>query len=967
MRASVAISFLVAWCGPASALDWTAATVFLCDEDGTVIPAGRWNTGPVDAAWDIFIYEGEPVGPKAGPPERIRWLNGDDHRIRVPLRPGTRTYAFHFDSTSPLPRLGMNLFFDGQEDRPGISVVAGIAGGGPADPAFQPNGAAVTMGPPIADVRGAGTLCFDAGDGGLATFDERPEALRVTLKEFRILEPGPGAPDLVGPHAIERSGTPDHVGRFTLAIERCVPRPPEPFLWLRAVAGLSAGAAGKAEDGKKAFGGEAIAPPFSFVYDGVPSEGLLDGWKKAATSKAIDEHRTASTLTFTDPRTGLAVRWEGLEYRDFRTVEWTVYFRNTGDADTPILSDVRALDVEFRRRPAEEFILRHWKGTFVRRDDYEPLATALEPSESIRFAPPGGRPCGRVFPYYNLESGGEGMIIVVGWAGQWAAQFACDADRGLRVTAGQETTEFTLRPGEEVRTPLIVLQPWKRGDWIDAQNAWRRWMIRYNLPRPGGELPPVPQLAACSSHQFAEMIHANEENQKLFVDRYLEEGLKLDYWWMDAGWYVNERGWPHTGTWEVDGKRFPNGLRAISDHARAKGVKTIVWFEPERVAAGTWLSREHPEWIIGGAGGGLLDLGIPEARAWLTKHIDGIISREGIDLYRQDYNIDPLGAWRAKDGPGRQGIAENLYVQGYLAYWDELRRRHPDMLIDSCASGGHRNDLETMRRAVPLLRSDYIFEPVGQQGHTYGLAFWLPFFGTAVSAPRAYDPYTYRSNMCPHNTACFDVRDRSLDYDLIRRLDGQWRAIAPFTLGDYYPLTPYSVDEASWLAWQFHRPEAGDGVVQAFRRSKSIFCAAELVLRGLDPDARYEIRDFDAPENEVIATGADLMAAGKGLRVEIPVRPGAAVVSYKRLQAPADERSERPASPFGCAPWGLRPAHSLSSSAITGFRRTPIPSISTSTVSPAFSHTGGFRANPQPAGVPVRRTVPGRSVMPEER
>src|SRR5690606_26243346 len=83
------------------------------------------------------------------------------------------------------------------------------------------------------------------------------------------------------------------------------------------------------------------------------------------------------------------------------------------------------------------------------------------------------------------------MIIVVGWAGQWAAQFACDPGRGLRVTAGQETTQFKLRPGEEVRTPLVVLQPWKGGDWIDAQNAWRRWMIRYNLPRPGVQLPPV--------------------------------------------------------------------------------------------------------------------------------------------------------------------------------------------------------------------------------------------------------------------------------------------------------------------------------------------------------------------------------------------------------------------------------------------------------------------------------------------
>ena len=74
--------------------------------------------------------------------------------------------------------------------------------------------------------------------------------------------------------------------------------------------------------------------------------------------------------------------------------------------------------------------------------------------------------------------------------------------------------------------------------------------------------------------------------------------------------------------------------------------------------------------------------------------------------------MDPLAYWRAADVPDRQGITEIRYVTGLLAYWDELRRRRPDMLIDTCASGGRRNDLETLRRAVPLWRSDYAFEPV---------------------------------------------------------------------------------------------------------------------------------------------------------------------------------------------------------------------------------------------------------------
>jgi len=125
------------------------------------------------------------------------------------------------------------------------------------------------------------------------------------------------------------------------------------------------------------------------------------------------------------------------------------------------------------------------------------------------------------------------------------------------------------------------------------------------------------------------------------------------------------------------------------------------------------------------------------------------------------------------------------------------------MLIDSCASGGRRNDLETLRRAVPLLRSDYILEPVGNQCHTYALSFWVPFYGTGSGA---IDPYMLRSVMCPSFIACFDMRKKDANWDLARKLIGEWRKIAPMMLGDYYPLTPYSLANDAWIGWQFDRP-----------------------------------------------------------------------------------------------------------------------------------------------------------------
>ena len=77
-------------------------------------------------------------------------------------------------------------------------------------------------------------------------------------------------------------------------------------------------------------------------------------------------------------------------------------------------------------------------------------------------------------------------------------------------------------------------------------------------------------------------------------------------------------------------------------------------------------------------------------------------------------------------------MTEDHYVTGFIACFDELRRHHANMLLDTCASGGRRNDLEALRRAVPLTRSDFGYEPTGMQNLTYGMALWIPYFGIAL-------------------------------------------------------------------------------------------------------------------------------------------------------------------------------------------------------------------------------------------
>ena len=198
------------------------------------------------------------------------------------------------------------------------------------------------------------------------------------------------------------------------------------------------------------------------------------------------------------------------------------------------------------------------------------------------------------------------------------------------------------------------------------------------------------------------------------------------------------------------------------------------------------------------------------------------------------------------------------------------------MLTDECASGGRRNDLESMRRAVPLHKSDMNYGDL-EAKHTqfYGLSLWCPYFATGTGR---VDSYT----LAPPSRLLglgYDVRRDDLDFSLVRKFVDEWREVAPNYYGDFYPLTPWTYAMDTWMAWQFDRPEEGRGVVQAFRRPGSYFTAARFKLRGLDPEATYVLKNHDMAGTTEMS-GRELL--DRGFLVVIKDRPGAAVITYKK-------------------------------------------------------------------------------------
>ena len=637
--------------------------------------------------------------------------------------------------------------------------------------------------------------------------------------------------------------------------------------------------------------------PFSFLLGGKSSDELLRDWKQSDATRALDVQRRERTRSWMDATTGLQVRLVSTEYVSFPVVEWTVWIKNNGKADTPIIENIQGLNSTFAANPKDALSLHGIRGDTCVAESFQPWTRELKAGARHIFSPPvkGGYASGKSsdgpdgWPYWNLQQPGGGMIVAVGWPGQWESSFARGEDGSLRITAGQQLTRLVLKPGEEIRTPSTTLLFWQGDDVVRAQNLWRTWYLAHVLPRIGGvPQPPTTQIQVGGSLATWPGVQA-----------YLDAGIKPDILWRDAGsdskstWYPSagprKTEWLNTGTWEPDPARYPQGFRPFSDKARQNGMQFLLWFEPERVGdPGSWIGKNHPDWLLpGNSAGDVLNLGNPDALKWLIDHIDGMVKSQGLDWYREDLNGDGYGtAWRKADAPDRQGITENLHVQGHLAFWDELRRCNPNLHLDSCASGGRRNDLETMRRSVPLLRSDWSCMPFkdaplqteGNQSQTYGLSSWLPWQGAGVHFT---DNYSVRSYFLTGFGMIIPGGWKKTEESIaaVRKGYADCRRIAPLMLGDYFPLTPHSLDTTSWIAWQFHRADLGEGLVQAFRRPDAASDTLTVKLRGLVPKQRYEIENLDGGKE--VRTGAELM---RGLEITLREKPAAAVLVLKTLK-----------------------------------------------------------------------------------
>lgn len=635
---------------------------------------------------------------------------------------------------------------------------------------------------------------------------------------------------------------------------------------------------------------------FSFLYDGKePDE----------CNFRVSESEDGDTLTrvyeFED---GLKITNTARKIGEFGAYEWVNKLENTSDKPTGLITRLCDCDITLPLEHEEPKKYQAYlpdaatatkvyapSGSMWKYDEFycnvdemicNNRQNHIYVGDTKEYTTDTGRSSDTRAPFFNIHKNGKGIIFAIGWTGKWRCILTRNAD-SIRIRTKVDDTEFRLYAGESVRTSSIVIMPYE-ATVTDSQNKWRRLVKEeFSLVGKKGRETHAPLCASIwggmRSSSVIDRINMIKQNN-----------LPFEYIWMDAGWYGEdtkptpdefEGDWPHhTGDWRVSKYIHPNSLEDVSKAIHDAGMKYVLWFEPERVrnADNIPIIKEHPEYLLKSDGDRwnlLLNLGNPEAWEYCFNTLSDLIERLGIDYYRQDFNFNPLGFWRQNDAPDRKGITEIKHIGGLYRLWDALLEKFPHLMIDNCASGGRRIDIETLRRSVPLWRSDAEcpanYDVNLAQCQNLCFNTWLPYSGTGTG--RLYDMYRVRSAYAAALTEnyTFSERDNGIDteekVDFVRKFANEYLKVRPFLSEDFYPLTEMTDRTDVWCASQFDRPSEADGMIEIIRRENSPYPRAELRLGGIDDKADYIFTDADNGEVFEVS-GKEL--AEKGFAVEMP-------------------------------------------------------------------------------------------------
>jgi alpha-galactosidase len=349
-----------------------------------------------------------------------------------------------------------------------------------------------------------------------------------------------------------------------------------------------------------------------------------------------------------------------------------------------------------------------------------------------------------------------------------------------------------------------------------------------------------------------------DENKILNIAKAAAE-LDIELFVLDDGWFGERNSDDRSlGDWVVNKKKLPHSISGLASRIKELGMDFGIWVEPEMVNENSELYRMHPDWAIRlpsrepslGRNQLILDLTQKQVRDYIISAMTGIFSTEGISYVKWDMNRNFSDVYSPSLPPNRQGEFFHRYVLGLYEILETLTGRFPDMLFESCASGGNRFDLGMLCYMPQIWTSDNT-DPISrltiQNGTSYG--YPLSCIGAHVSASPHQQTLRNTPIETRFNVAAFGCLGYEMDMTKLTVFDKkcikaqvefykEHRML--FQYGTFCRVkSPYGSETCVWCVVSKDKTEAAAGFFQIHAVPSHTHDI--LRLAGLSDDLLYEI------------------------------------------------------------------------------------------------------------------------------
>lgn len=491
---------------------------------------------------------------------------------------------------------------------------------------------------------------------------------------------------------------------------------------------------------------------------------------------------------------------------------------------------------------------------------------------------------------------GEAYGLHLGWSGNSRLCAETLSENRVLASAGALFLpgEIVLEPGEHLDLPALHIG-WSDAGLNGLSRDYHDHIRQDILPRRSVSSPRAERPVHYNSWEAVYFDHQPEVLKHLAA---LAAEAGAERFVLDDGWFAGRRSdAAGLGDWTVDRSVYPQGLTPLIDHVQTLGMEFGLWIEPEMVNPDSDLYRAHPDWVLQSAarepvpfrGQLILDL----TRAQVSDHIftalDTLLRENAIGYLKWDMNRD---ANHPANALGH--AAAHAQIVAVYALIDRLRRAHPQVAIESCASGGGRADLGILRRTDRVWTSDNN-DALERLAIQWGASHMLPLCVTGAHVGPRQCHITGRILPMPLRAAVAIFGSMGIEADL-RDESAEDRAVLARAVtlykqhrhllhdGDFLRLERSDI----YMAFGVVASEGDEALFLRANIAEPAFAIpAPLRLKGLQPGLYYHLRlvwpeDWRSPASAgvegaarlsgegIVMTGADLMQIGVQLPVSHP-------------------------------------------------------------------------------------------------